>query len=60
MIIRNLVFMVLRNGSRGNFDIREVMEIKRSVSVDVQRVCFQLCFLSQEGKDSQASRYVMS
>lgn len=60
MIIRNLVFMVLCNGSRGNFDISEVMEIKRSVSVDVQHVCFQLFFLSQEGKDSQASRYVMT
>lgn len=44
MIIQNLAFMVLCNGSRGNFDISEVMEIKRSVSVDVQHVCFQLFF----------------
>lgn len=45
----------------GIIDIREVMEIKRSVLVgDVQRVCFQIFFLSQEGKDSQASRYALS
>lgn len=42
--------MGLRNGSRGNFDIREVMEIKRSVLVDVQRVCFQLFFYHRKAK----------